>query len=283
MRREASDYYAPTGGLPPQTALMTQRAVFTESYAVIPRGCFSDIVTSLLPGWRRCRAWIVARPLSGFSETFSQYVMEVQSGGGSDAPDAESGAQHVLFVTHGEGTLIIGRTGFDLETGSYAYIPAGTRWTLLAEGPQPLRFHWYRKLWEPAPGIDRPDPFVTNERDISPTPMPDTEGRWATTRFVDPADLRHDMHVNIVTFAPGGSIPFEETHVMEHGIYVLEGKAAYRLNRNWVEVEAGDFLWLRAFCPQACYAAGPGPFRYLLYKDVNRHARLRGLWALSPS
>jgi hypothetical protein len=59
-----SRYYAPKGGLPPQTALMTQRAVFTEAYAVIPRGCFSDIVTSHLPGWRRTRAWMVARPLS---------------------------------------------------------------------------------------------------------------------------------------------------------------------------------------------------------------------------
>ena len=88
--------------------------------------------------------------------------------------------------------------------------------------------------------------------------MPDTDGRWATTRFVDPADLRHDMHVTIVTFQPGGVIPFEETHVMEHGLYVLEGKAVYRLNRDWVEVEAGDFMWLRAFCPQACYAGGPG-------------------------
>ena len=29
-------------------------------------------------------------------------------------------------------------------------------------------------------------------------------------------------------------------------------------------------MWLRAFCPQACYAGGPGRFRYLLYKDVNR-------------
>ena len=36
----------------------------------------------------------------------------------------------------------------------------------------------------------------------------------------------------------------------------------------------GDIMWLRAFCPQACYAGGPGRFRYLLYKDVNRHARL---------
>ena len=35
-------------------------------------------------------------------------------------------------------------------------------------------------------------------------------------------------------------------------------------------------MWLRAFCPQACYAGGPGPFRYLLYKDVNRQVRLTG-------
>ena len=93
-------------------------------------------------------------------------------------------------------------------------------------------------------------------------------------RFVAPDDARHDMHVNIVTFKPGGCIPFEETHVMEHGLYVLQGKGVYKLNRDWVEVEAGDFLWLRAFCPQACYAGGPSDFRYLLYKDVNRHMRL---------
>ena len=86
--------------------------------------------------------------------------------------------------------------------------------------------------------------------------------------------MRHDMHVNIINMEPGAVIPFAETHVMEHGLYVLEGKAVYRLNQDWVEVEAGDFMWLRAFCPQACYAGGPGPFRYLLYKDVNRHARL---------
>jgi len=69
-------------------------------------------------------------------------------------------------------------------------------------------------------------------------------------------------------------IPFAETHVMEHGLYVLEGKAVYRLNEDWVEVQEGDFMWLRAFCPQACYAGGPGRFRYLLYKDVNRHMKL---------
>ncbi len=276
-------YYTPAGGLPPQTALHTGRAVFTEAYAFIPRGVFSDIVTSALPGWDKTKLWLIARPMSGFSETFSQYVMQVEPGGGSDAPDPEPGAQSVIFVTGGLIALTLGTETFELDTGGYAYIPAGTAWRLRAEGLQPARFHWLRKLYQPAPGLDAPAAFVTNEREIAPVPMPATGGKWATTRFVDPADLGHDMHVNIVTFQPGGLIPFEETHVMEHGLYVLQGKAVYRLNRDWVEVEAGDFMWLRAFCPQACYAAGSEPFRYLLYKDVNRHASLRGPGAFGPT
>jgi (S)-ureidoglycine aminohydrolase len=277
-----TSYYAPTGGLPPQTGLMTQRAVFTPAYAFIPRGCFSDIVTSALPGWTDTRLWLIARPMTGFSETFSQYVMEVAPGGGSDMPDPEDGAEHWLFFTKGLATVTIDGTGHELDAGGYAYIPAGCRWALHAEGSTPARFHWLRKLYEPAPGVARPDPIIINERDVPLTLMPDTNGVWGTTRFADPADLRHDAHVNIVTFQPGGTIPFEETHVMEHGLYVLEGKAVYKLNQDWVEVEAGDFMWLRAYCPQACYAAGPGPFRYLLYKDVNRHAKLRGPGAFGP-
>ena len=278
-----TSYYTPPGGLPPQSALMTQRAVFTSAYAFIPKGCFSDIVTSYLPGWCDTKLWMIARPMSGFSETFSQYVMEVQPGGGSDAPDVEAGAEHFLFVTGGLITLTIDGQGHELDEGGYAFIPAGSIWTLLAEGKAPAKFHWLRKLYEPAPGVDPPPAFVTNEKDVALSLMPDTNGVWGTTRFVDPADVRYDAHVNIVTFQPGGVIPFEETHVMEHGLYVLEGKAVYKLNQDWVEVEAGDFMWLRAYCPQACYAAGPGPFRYLLYKDVNRHATLRGPGGYRPA
>ena len=135
-------------------------------------------------------------------------------------------------------------------------------------------FHWIRKAYERAAGVGVPPAFVTHEDDVAIGPMPDTDGAWGTQRFVDPLDVRHDMHVNIVSFEPGGAIPFPETHVMEHGLFVLEGKAVYLLNQDWVEVQAGDFMWLRAFCPQACCAAGPAPFRYLLYKDVNRHAPL---------
>ena len=268
-------YYAPTGGHPPQTDLLTDRAVFTAAYALIPKGVMRDIVTSYLPSWEGTRVWVLSRPLSGFAETFSQYIMEVAPGGGSDRPEPDPSAEGVLFVVEGELELRLGGSTHAMVPGGYAFLPPGSAWQVRNRGNEPVRFHWIRKAYESVDGIAAPEAIVVNESEVAPTPMPGTDGRWATTRFVDPADLRHDMHVTVVTLDPGAVIPFAETHVMEHGLYVLQGKAVYRLNQDWVEVEAGDYMWLRAFCPQACYAGGPGPFRYLLYKDVNRHAKLK--------
>ena len=273
-RYPTTPYYVPAGGLPPQTQLTTDRAVFTEAYAVLPRGTMTDIVTSNLPFWDGTRLWVIARPLSGFAETFSQYIVEVSPGGGSDRPEADPGAEGVLFVVAGGLTLTLGEQTHELATGGYVFLPPGQAWTLHNRGDATATFHWIRKAYQVVEGVDVPEAFVTNESDVEGGEMPDTDGVWTTQRFVDPTDVRHDMHVNIVNFEPGGAIPFPETHVMEHGLYVLEGKAVYLLNNDWVEVQEGDFMWLRAFCPQACYAGGPGRFRYLLYKDVNRHAVL---------
>jgi (S)-ureidoglycine aminohydrolase len=271
--RVGAHYAFPPGGLPGQEEDPEGRAVFTEAYAVLPAATMRDIVTSFLPGWTDTRAWILARPLSGFAESFAQYAVEVAPGGGSDSPEPDSAAQAILFVTAGEMHLQQDGLSHALTAGGYAYLPAGTRWRVSNPGKNPLCFHWLRKRWTPAPGLARPEAFFTSDHAEPIRWMPGTD-RWGTTRFVDPADLRHDCHVNIVTFLPGGRIPFAETHVMEHGLYVLQGTARYLLNTDWVDVGPGDFMWLRAFCPQACIATGEQPFRYLLYKDVNRHVSL---------
>ena len=271
---EKTYYYSPQGGLPPQTQMIRDKAIFTESYALIPAGVLSDITTSYLPFWDKTRLWVIARPLTGFAETFSHYIMEVSKGGGSERPDDNSQAQSVIFVVEGSAHLSINGTDHMISSGSYAYIPAGATWSLTNDISDKITFHWIRKRYEAVEGLGTPEAFVTSDQDTMPIAMPDTDGKWATTRFVDPSDLRHDMHVNIVTFQKGGIIPFDETHVMEHGLYVLQGRGAYHLNKDWYEVEAGDYMWLRAFCPQSCYTLGDEPFRYLLYKDVNRHAKL---------
>ena len=86
-------YAFPPGGLPEQFEdAASNRAVFTTAYAFIPAAVQRDIVTSFFPGWEGTRAWILARPLSGFAETFAQYALEVQPGGGSDT---QIGRAHV--------------------------------------------------------------------------------------------------------------------------------------------------------------------------------------------
>ena len=266
-------YYAPETALPPQTELLTSSAVVTEAYTVIPRGVLRDIVVSELPEWTKTRTWILNRPVAGGATTFAQYLVEVAPDGGSTDPEPEAGVESFVFLLQGALTLTIDSEDHNLLPGGFAYLPPGKHWQAFNSGGELAKFQWIRKAYQPLRG-HTPKPVVGNEQDIAPGAMPGTDNKWRTTRMLPTDDLAYDMHINIVTFEPGASIPFAETHVMEHGLYVLEGKAVYRLNKDWVEVQEGDYMSLRAFCPQACYAGGPGNFRYLLYKDVNRQVRL---------
>jgi len=269
---DTSNLYVTSGGHPPQSDLTRSPASFTTAFALIPKGVIRDIVTSSLPFWSDYKCWILARPMSGFSETFSYYLVDLQPEGGSENPETEAGVESVVFVTSGQLDIEIDGRSHVLHTGGYVYLPPSVPWRIRNSSGSNSQFHWIRKKYQEVPGVELPKPVLTSIGEVSPQSMPGTDGRWTTHRFVDPADISHDMHVNIVSFEPGASIPFPETHVMEHGLFILEGKGLYLLNDEWIEVEAGDFLWLRAFCPQACYAGGNSPFRYLLYKDVNRHA-----------
>jgi (S)-ureidoglycine aminohydrolase len=97
-------------------------------FAVIPKGTYSDIVTSFLPFWTGMRMWVIARPMSGFAETFSHYIVELTSGGGSDRPEDDEEAQAVLFVT--AGSLRVTYEGKEQA--------AGYRWIRLLACGQPL-------------------------------------------------------------------------------------------------------------------------------------------------
>ncbi len=89
-------------------------------------------------------------------------------------------------------------------TSGYAYLPAGSTWSARNDGTELTSFHWLRKRYEPLAGVDAPGPVVGNERDVEPGAMPGTDGKWRTTRMLDPDDVAFDFGVNIVTFEPGG-------------------------------------------------------------------------------
>ena len=57
-------YFSNLGGMPKPKSSLDERAVFTEAYIFIPKGCMRDIVASYFPEWEKTRGWILARPLS---------------------------------------------------------------------------------------------------------------------------------------------------------------------------------------------------------------------------
>ena len=87
-----------------------------------------------------------------------------------------------------------------------------------------------------------------------------------------PYDLAFDMNMHILKFMPDGCHPFVETHVQEHGAYVLGGQGIYLLGEDWVQIKKEDFIWFGPFCQQATYTTGREPFYYIYSKDMNRDA-----------
>jgi (S)-ureidoglycine aminohydrolase len=116
--------------------------VFEEAYVFIPKGALQDVVTSRLPHWEKTRLWVLSRPLSGFAETFSQYIVEVSPAGGSQKSEPDK-----------------------MENGGYAFLPLGANWALTNESENKVVFHWIRKAYEFVDGVDTPPYFVINVDD----------------------------------------------------------------------------------------------------------------------
>ena len=89
-----------------------------------------------------------------------------------------------------------------------------------------------------------------------------------------PGDLAYDMNFHILSFEPGASHSFVETHVQEHGMYILEGEGVYLLDEDWRMIKKGDFVWFGPYCPQAAYATGRERFTYIYSKDCNRDVEI---------
>jgi (S)-ureidoglycine aminohydrolase len=109
---------------------------------------------------------------------------------------------------------------------------------------------------------------VTDGTAVEPRPLLGDPALRVTTLIPEAPEL--DLAVNLMTFDPGAALPFTETHVMEHGLLVLEGTFVYRLGDAWYPVRAGDAVWMGPFCPQWACAYGPERAEYLIYKDWNR-------------
>lgn len=257
-----------SGRVPPG-AIGHNRGVVRRNYAFMPP---QGVLVSRLPQYQGTIARILAAPVLG--ACFAQYVLEIAPGGGTRAPFGEAGIQHFFYVLTGEVVLgIDGAAPKPLAVGGFAYLPPGVPFTLGNETAETVRVLALRKRYEPEPGLAVPEPILSHQDAVPMTNHTGMEGRGF--QFLLPyGDMRFDFEMNLMWFKPGVCFPAVETHVMEHGLYMLEGHGLYLLGEDWHEIWASDFIWMGAYCPQQFYPTGHGDACYLLYKNVNRDVAL---------
>ncbi len=247
----------------PQRGLVTSRVVVERNFALLPP---EGIPASVLPEWQKSEARILAAPAMGAK--FAMYLLDVQPGGGSGQTPAAN-LQGFFYVIDGEIDLDMNSRGYRLAKGGFAYVSPGARFRVVARSA--TRMIWLKKVYQPF-GNDRPHDVVGNEAEVKGEPFMDIQE--LLLKKLLPDDVTFDMAMNIFTFPPGFSLPITETHVMEHGLYMLQGQGVYYLGDRWMEVQAGDFIWMGPYCPQSFYATSSEPARYIYYKDVNRDVEL---------
>ncbi|HMF78445.1 MAG TPA: (S)-ureidoglycine aminohydrolase [Bryobacteraceae bacterium] len=216
-----------------------------------------------LPGMLRATAVIHCGAALGAK--FTQYTAEVEDGGILGAP----GGQRFVYGIEGTAVIEIGSTQYDVGPGSFAYLPANREHRVTAKTQ--ARLAVIEKQYIAVAGVASPEPLVGSE---ASTPSQALMGDEALqVRSLLPSEMAFDFAVNTMTYLPGASLSMVEIHVMEHGLLMLQGEGIYRLGESWYPVQAGDFIWMRAFCPQWFGALGKTPTKYLIYKDWNRPAQ----------
>ncbi len=213
-------------------------------------------VRAPLPGMSAATA--VVHATTALGAKFTQYTAEFEAGG-SLGPAREQRFAYVL-----EGALACGASV--LHAGQYAWLPPGSALTLHAE--QPTRAMMIEKPYVPLESHAIPDLLIGSESKVAPQLLMGDPA--LEVRSLLPANASFDLAVNTMTFQPGASLPMVEVHVMEHGLYMLEGGGIYRLGDAWHPAFAGDFIWMAPYLPQWFGALGKAPAKYLIYKDWNR-------------
>ena len=243
--------------------LVGTRARVERDWALLPR---EGMAESVLPEWRNTAAKILAAPAMG--ARFAQYDLALGAAGGTQQTLAE-GIEGFVYVLEGAVMCDLNGGGSRLGAGGFAYMRPGSRFSLTADAP--ARLSWIKKRYAPF-GSHKPHDIVGNEEKIAGETYLGIEG--VILKALLPAEHAWDMAMNIFTFPPGTSLPITETHVMEHGLVMLQGQGVYYLGRDWIEGREGDFIWMGPYVPQSFYATGATPSRYIYYKDVHRDVTL---------
>lgn len=236
------------------------RSIISRRYALLTP---SGFVHGNLPGWQKAVCNVLISPAMG--ARFSQLLITMESE--AECQGNTGNNQYFIYVVDGKASILIDERKHRLETGSYVYLPPAKD-IQIRGGTAATRLLIFQKLYKPLAGHQKPGAMVGHEREHKAQPFLGNED--ARLQVLLPDQPSFDMAVNIFTYEPGATLPFVETHVMEHGLLMLRGQGIYRLDSDWHPVREGDVIWMAPYCPQWFVAMGKSPASYIYYKDVNR-------------
>jgi (S)-ureidoglycine aminohydrolase len=240
--------------------LVHSRARVKPNYALMPLEGFP---ISRLPDWPDAEVRVLASPALGAG--FVQMLVDLPARSELRLNQSAE-VETFYFVLSGRGRASEGGANQSLEPGSFGLFPPKIEFQFYPTDS--LRLLTLQKRYEPARGVELFKSLHGNESRIEKKVWADNPHSLLQTLIPD--TIGFDLAVNIFTFDPGCGLPIVETHVMEHGLFFLEGKGLYYLSDEWMEVAADDFIWMGPYCPQSFLATGSRPSRYLYYKNVNR-------------
>jgi len=258
-----------------QNNVLGYRAGLLHSRSVIKAGRYAvlepdGLVRNVIPGFENCDITILGSPKLGAS--FVDYLLTVHPEGGNLLGFGAAGEETLIYLIEGALSVGTGDQVHDLARGGFAYCPPGVKLFLHNRSGVAARAFLYKRRYVPLEGTT---PYVV-VGDTEAMPWTEYEGmKDVLVKDFLPKDLAFDCNFHILSFKPGASHGYIETHVQEHGAYCLSGQGMYNLDNQWFPVQKGDYIFMGAYCPQACYAVGRDEdFAYVYSKDCNRDVAL---------
>jgi (S)-ureidoglycine aminohydrolase len=236
------------------------RTTFRPRHAVItPDGH----VGSVVPGIEGAR--VIAHITPAMGAGFVQCTIDLEPKGRITLEAGE--IERFYYVQEGSVETTYEGASHLLTAGSYLYLPPHLA-AQIAHAAGAPRLISFEKKFSGLPEATPPSPIAGIVAKVPGQPF--LGNPRAMLQVLLPDAPTFDLAVNIFTYEPGATLPFVETHVMEHGLLMLSGHGIYRLEDDWYPVKAGDVIWMAPHCPQWFVAIGDEPASYLYYKDVNR-------------